>query len=158
MSSDHKGDEDALELRPPRTPIEWVRYFDLRWRVLRAPWDQPRGSERDDRENDSRHLALWDPAGVPIAVGRTHLISPTEAQVRYMAVDSGSEGRGLGGRILAGLESAASELGASCVVLNARELARPFYERNGYSVVAPAETMFGTIVHWRMEKRLHADK
>ena len=146
-----------MELRSPRSSVEWDRYFDLRWRVLRAPWNQPRGTERDDREDNSRHFALWDPAGVPLAVGRIHLISPTEAQVRYMAVEPGSEGRGFGGRILAGLESAASEFGASRVVLNARELAQPFYERNGYAVVAPAETMFGSIVHWRMEKRLHVE-
>ena len=155
MGSTVKRENHGLELRTPRSSAEWDRYFDLRWRVLRAPWNQPRGSERDDRENDSRHLALWDPAGVPLAVGRIHLMSPTEAQVRYMAVDPGSGGRGLGGRILAGLEHAALELGAARVILNARELARPFYERHGYVVVAPAETMFGSIVHWRMEKRLH---
>ena len=144
----------ALELRGPRTPAEWDRYFDLRWRVLRAPWRQPRGSERDDREDDSRHLALWDRDGAPLAVGRVHLISPTDAQVRYMAVEPGSEGRGLGRRILIGLESAAAELGASWVSLNARESARRFYERQGYTVVGPADTMFGEIVHVRMKKAL----
>ena len=154
MSSDGAHGEQTLELRPPRSPVEWDRYFELRWRVLRAPWDQPPGSERDDREDDSQHLALWDAAGTPLAVGRIHLNSPTEAQVRYMAVEPAFDGRGFGGRILAGLERAGSELGASRVVLNARELARRFYERHGYAVVGPADTMFGSIVHYRMEKQL----
>ena len=154
MSRTDEREDHALELRSPRSPVEWDRYYDLRWRVLRAPWDQPPGSERDDREDDSRHLALWDAAGAPLAVGRIHLNTPTEAQVRYMAVEPGFDGRGFGGRILAGLESAGSELGASRVVLNARELARRFYERHGYTAVGPADTMFGSVVHYRMEKQL----
>ena len=145
---------EALELRPPANSEEWSRYFDLRWRVLRAPWHQPRGSEQDDREADSSHLAVWDDGGAPLAIGRVHLNSPTEAQIRYMAVEPGSEGRGRGGRILAGLEAAARELGAVLVILNAREGARQFYERHGYTVVGPAETMFGTIAHFRMQKHL----
>ena len=146
----------AVELRPPLNPSEWRRYFDLRWRVLRAPWDQPRGSEQDGRENDSSHLAVWTAAGQPLAVGRIQLNSPTEAQVRYMAVEPGSEGVGLGGRILAGLETIARDLGAIRVVLNAREGAQRFYERHGYTVLRPAETMFGTIAHVHMYKDIVA--
>ena len=152
--SAHNVGPDEHELRPPSRPDEWDRYFDLRWRVLRAPWNQPRGSERDNLEDDSRHVALWKPAGVPVAVGRVHLNSSVEAQVRYMAVEPGAEGSGLGGRILATLEDAARELGATRVVLNARERAQPFYERHGYVVVAPAETMFGDVRHVSMSKPL----
>ena len=145
---------DELELRPPSRPDEWDRYFDLRWRVLRAPWNQPRGSERDNLEENSRHIALWNSAGSPVAVGRVHLKSSVEAQVRYMAVEPGAEGSGLGGRILAGLEDAARKLGAARVVLNARERALPFYERHGYATTGPAETMFGEIRHICMSKAL----
>ena len=152
--NDPSAGASALELRPPASAEEWSRYFDLRWRVLRAPWHQLRGSEQDDREADSSHLAVWNDSGAPVAVGRVHLNSPTEAQVRYMAVAPGSEGLGLGRRILAGLETVARELGAVVVILNAREGARRFYERHGYTVVGPAETMFGTIAHFRMQKHL----
>ena len=144
----------ATELRPPSRPDEWERYYELRWRVLRAPWEQPRGSERDDNERGSRHLALWSAVGSPQAVGRIHLNSPAEAQVRYMAVEPGSEGRGYGAQVLAGLENAARELGASRVVLNARERAQPFYARHGYIAAGPADTMFGEVRHIRMEKQL----
>ena len=145
---------EAVQLRPPLLADEWNRYFDLRWRVLRAPWRQPRGSERDDREDSSRHLALWREDGHPVAVGRIHLVTSAEAQVRYMAVEPNCSGRGFGGQILAGLESAARELGATEVVLNSREAAQRFYQRHGYSVVGPADTMFGEIPHVRMQKRL----
>ena len=39
---------DEFALAEPRTTQEWESYFDLRWRVLREPWGQARGSERDD--------------------------------------------------------------------------------------------------------------
>ena len=148
------GGPPELEVRAPSRCDEWERYFDLRWRVLRAPWHQPRGSERDDREGDAIHLALWDPTGRPFAVGRVHLNSSTEAQIRYMAVEAGSEGLGLGRRILDGLEAAARAAGAKRVVLNARAGAQRFYERAGYGVAGPAETMFGQIPHSRMVKHL----
>lgn len=159
MTSQGNDSSDGLtrlELRPPAKPDEWDRYFDLRWRVLRAPWDQPRGSERDELEPESSHLAIWNDAAVPLAVGRIHLNSPLEAQVRYMAVEPASAGPGLGSQILRGLEARARELGASRVVLNSRELARSFYERHGYAVSGPAATMFGGVEHVRMEKTLTA--
>ena len=142
------------QLRQPCGSNEWERYFDLRWRVLRAPWNQPRGSERDDREDTSVHVALWTDDGTPVAIGRVHLNSPAEAQVRYMAVEPGREGFGYGARVLAGLETAARDLGAIEIVLNARESAQRFYERHGYTVVGPAATMFGDVAHVRMSKNL----
>ena len=148
------SDTMHMEVRPPSRPDEWERYYELRWRVLRAPWKQPRGSERDDQDRDSRHLALWAESGSPRAVGRIHLNSPAEAQVRYMAVEPGSEGRGYGAQVLAGLENAARELGASRIVLNARERAETFYARHGYAVAGAADTMFGEVRHIRMEKQL----
>ena len=156
MTGENNGLEvpKRLELRPPAYRDEWDQYFELRWRVLRAPWNQPRGSERDDLEDDSSHLAIWNEAGVPVAAGRIHLNAPTEAQVRYMAVEPESAGSGLGSRILLGLEARARELRATRVVLNARELARPFYERHGYTVTGPAANMFGEVAHVRMFKTL----
>src|SRR5712691_13327512 len=88
----------------PETDIDRDRYFDLRWRVLRAPWQQPRGSERDEREDESIHLMIRGTNGAALAVGRLHLNSPVEAQVRFMAVDPRWQGRGLGSTVLRELE------------------------------------------------------
>src|SRR5437868_8913026 len=74
--------------RSPASPAEWDAYFDLRWRLLRHPWGQPRGSERDSLEDSAIHLLATDDTGRALACGRLHLNSPTEAQVRYMAVRS----------------------------------------------------------------------
>src|SRR6266571_5440703 len=111
------GNSEQFTLAEPRTAQEWQGYFDLRWRVLREPWGQPRGTERDALDAESLHLFAGDAAGAVAAVGRLHLNSPAEAQVRYMAVDQSCRGRGLGSRILSGLEGRARSERVMSVVL-----------------------------------------
>src|SRR5438105_3131573 len=57
-------------LRSPCSTADWETYFDLRRRVLRQPWGQPRGSERDSEDKSAFHLFLTDPAGKALACGR----------------------------------------------------------------------------------------
>lgn len=142
------------ELIVPKTVTDLQSYFDLRWRVLRAPWDQPRGSEQDDREDQSIHLMVRGAKGEALAAGRLHLNSPTEAQIRFMAVDPHMQGRGLGSLVLQNLEDRARAAGARRIILNARESALRFYERHDYKVEAPADRLFGGVDHWRMSKEL----
>lgn len=146
-------DFSPLSQRSPSTPGEWERYYELRWKVLREPWGQPRGSERDDLDSRSFHAALWD-GDDAIAAGRLHLNSPAEAQVRYMAVDPSRQGQGLGSRILGILEARAVEIGATSIVLNAREEAAGFYRRHAYEKIGSAGLLFGSILHLRMRKQI----
>ena len=154
-----KPDEPARKpedfvLAEPRTAQEWENYFELRWRVLREPWGQARGSERDDLDAESFHLMVCDSTGAVVAVGRLHLNSPSEAQVRYMAVEQSCRGRGLGNRILRGLEDRARAQRVTGVVLNPRDNAVNFYRRHGYIVEGPANILFGEVRHFRMRKDL----
>lgn len=144
-----------LQERSPETPLEWDRYFDLRWRVLRQPWEQPKGSEKDELDSECFQVALWD-GEIPVAVGRLHFNDPNEAQVRYMAVEPERRGNHLGSRILALLETRAALEGAARIVLNAREEAAGFYNGHGYDATGPAGVLFGSIPHVRMEKTLHS--
>ena len=153
MRANDEPNESFL-LAEPQSEADWQNYFDLRWRVLRAPWNQPRGSERDDQEDQSIHLMLSDPSRCALAIGRLHFRSSTEAQIRYMAVEQGFAGRGLGSRILRELESRALSAGVRRVVLNARKNAVPFYLKHEYVVTGPADTLFGVIEHVRMEKEI----
>jgi GNAT superfamily N-acetyltransferase len=138
----------------PTTEDEFSCYYELRWQVLREPWGQPRGSERDDLEEQSVHAVVWAPTGEPLAVGRLHFNSPEEAQIRYMAVVETARGRGLGGQVLDFLEAIARQRGARTIVLNARNDAAVFYERHQYEPAGSGPTLFGTVVHTRMTKRL----
>ncbi|MEO5753126.1 MAG: GNAT family N-acetyltransferase [Chthoniobacterales bacterium] len=145
---------EMAEARSPVGEKEWEQYFDLRWRVLRAPWNQPRGSEKDDREDSSEHLMIPGPDSSPIAIGRLHFNSAEEAQVRFMAVDPLFQGCGLGSRILQEFERRTRAAGATSMVLNARDDAQRFYARHGFAVVGPAPTIFSAVKHVRMRKAL----
>ena len=150
----HRPFSDDLKLAAPESPADWERYYDLRWRVLREPWGQPLGSERDSLDSQAFHLALTTPEDLPVAIGRLHLNSRQEAQVRYMAVEESWRGRGTGGRVLSGLEAEAHRLGATAIVLNAREEAVSFYINHGYRLEGPEETLFGEVRHFRMRKEI----
>jgi len=134
--------DEPLILRSPNSPGEWDAYFDLRWRILRQPWGQPRGSERDSMDDSAFHLLLLDRARKALACGRLHFNAPDEVQVRFMAVDQDMRGRGYGSRILEGLEAEAALRGAQKIVLNARDNVTEFYAKHGYAVVGEAENAF----------------
>lgn len=142
-----------LLARSPESPSEWDQYFSLRWRVLREPWEQPPGSERDLLEADSFHVALWE-GETAVAGGRLHFNSPAEAQIRYMAVAPEWQRHHLGSRILGLLEAEARRRDADQIVLNAREEATGFYRGHDYEVTGPAGMLFGSIPHLRMVKML----
>ncbi len=142
------------EVRAPASGAEWAAYYALRWRVLRAPWNQPRGSEKDDLEGDAVHLMIGDADGRVLAVGRLHRLDDDSGQIRYMAVEPDCRGQGLGTRLLRELERAAADSGMLRTELHAREGCVPFYEKAGYRVIESSHLLFGKIQHFRMEKVL----
>ncbi len=142
-----------MKITEPKTEEDFAKYYDLRWRVLRKPWGQPEGSEKDDLEDESIHLMACQGGGV-CGVARAHFNSPGEAQIRYMAVDEPYRGKGIGARLLGELEKRIKQKGARQVTLNARKNALGFYENHGYEIVAKAHTLYGCIEHFKMRKRL----
>jgi len=139
--------------REPQTAKEWLAYYDLRWRVLRAPWQQPKGSEKDELEDTAIHRMIVD-NNMVIAIGRLHFIDDGTAQIRYMAVDADYEKQGLGKQILFSLEQTAKQQQINKILLHARENATGFYEKHGYTCIKPSHTLYGEIKHFLMEKNL----
>ena len=89
----------------PQTPEEFKQYYSLRYKILRKPWGQPRGSERDNEDEISHHRMIIDEAtGDAIAVGRLQFNTREESQIRYMAVADNYQGQGLGSKIVTVLE------------------------------------------------------
>jgi N-acetylglutamate synthase-like GNAT family acetyltransferase len=130
-------------------------YFNLRWRVLRKPWGQPPGSERDEQEQSCFQLAAFNHDNEVIACGRLQMNSPVDAQIRFMAVDQLFQGKGAGKLIMTGLEAKARESGAEKIILQARENAVPFYLSCGFQIVEPTFLLFGEIQHFLMGKSLN---
>lgn len=140
----------------PRTDDEFNHYYELRWIVLRKPWKQPRGSEKDDFEKNSTHIMACIGKEI-VGVGRIHLKSKETMQIRYMAVKENYRNKGIGSHILKELENRAKIKRIKHIILNARENAIQFYIKNGYSIIGKGDTLFDSIHHWTMQKDLDAN-
>jgi len=139
-------------VRPPKIPEEYQRYRDLRWKVLRAPHNQPRITEQDDSGIEDFPIMVCEVDGIPIGVGRAHFISEEEAQIRSISVEPEWEGKGIGSIVLKELEKIVIEKGARRIIIHARNSAVEFYEKNCYKNLEPSYTLFGEIEHTLMEK------
>lgn len=141
-----------MEIRSPRTDHEWEAYYALRYAVLRKPWNQKPGSERDDLEADSKHFAAFEGPNL-VGVGRLDELDPLTAQIRFMAVDFTYQGKGVGRNIMEAMEEYAWRLGIEKIVLHARENALRFYTKLGYVLIHPSHLLFGEIQHFLMQKK-----
>ena len=144
-----------MNIIEPKSSEEFRKYYNLRYKILRKPWGQPIGSERDEREITSIHrMIIDDKTGEVLAVGRLQFNSIDEAQIRYMAVLDEFQGQGFGSQIISEMEDVARENGNKWMILSARENAVQFYKNNGYEIVRKTHLLFGEIQHWLMEKEL----
>lgn len=137
----------------PVTPIDFDKYFQLRFAVLREPWKQPLGSEKDDLENYATHAIIKISSEV-VAVGRMHISDKNIGIIRYMAVHPAFRGSGLGNKVLRYLESEARKKNLKTIELNARENAVEFYIKNGYSNMGSSHVLYDEIQHFLMRKPL----
>ena len=138
-----------IEIREPKKE-EFDSYYNFRWELLRKPWSQPKGSEKDDFEDTAYHLVAIDKNKI-IGIGRLHKNSDEEGQIRFMVVDENFRNEGIGKAILDKLHEKAKKLNLKKIILNARKDAVKFYERQGYKKIAQAHTLFGEIEHFKME-------
>ena len=141
-------------IRRPNSPEEWDSYFNLRYEVLRAPWNQPRGSERNEGDASAEHFAFFENEQI-IGVGRLDFTENLGSQIRFMAVDDRYQGKGIGRLLMEHMEETARNKGCKETILHAREIALPFYEKLGYRSIEKSHLLFGEIQHYRMKKALN---
>jgi N-acetylglutamate synthase-like GNAT family acetyltransferase len=143
-----------VRVRAPQSDSDWNAYYELRWRILRAPW-QKDGSSRDETDNISIHrMVVCNESRTVVAVGRVHCLDDRQGQIRYMAVEQGYERQGNGSLLLASLEKAAQDMALETLILHARENALPFYQHHGYTLVERSFLLFNEIQHYLMSKRV----
>ena len=141
-----------IVVREPESQEEFQAYFYLRWEVLREPLGQPCGTEKDEKDDGAIHIAAFLDSDV-VGVGRLHLNNSKEAQIRWMAVVPEFQKQGIGSKILEKLEEAARLLGASRIVLDAREQVVGFYESKAYEVVFDFRSPRTNLSCKRMQKQ-----
>ena len=143
----------SIEIRSPQTDAEWNDYYDLRYRILRKPLNQPLGSERNDGDSSGVHFGLYD-EGVLKAIARLDQAEPQIAQVRFVAVEQASQGKGYGRQIMQATEQTAQKRGDREMILHARDYAVDFYLRQEYRVVEKSYLLFDVLQHFLMKKEL----
>ena len=125
----------------------------LRYIVLRAPLKMPRGSEVYAFEDDTWHCI----AHVNNELVGCVLLHPQNddktGKLLQMAVHPDHQGRGIGAQLVRGLESHALTKNITSIVMNAREVAFPFYEKLGYDFASDFFEEVG-IPHRTMGKQL----
>ena len=144
---------DNINYRSPVTDSDFEKYYELRWRILRKPWNQPKGSEVNEQDGDAFHILAEKDEKV-IGVGCIHEIEDGVGRIRFMGVDDDYQKLGIGQTIVHKLEEYASTQGWDKIRLWAREGATYFYEKLGYEIVGDGYTIFGVIKHKIMEKEL----
>jgi len=142
-----------MELKEPTTSEDFEKYFELRWRILRAPWKQPKGSEQDDEEDRSHHIMAME-NDLLIGVARLQFPEQNIAQLRYMAIDRRYQNKGIGREIVAYMEDIARKNNAEQLILHARNNALGFYEKLGYKITEKSYLLFNSIQHYKMRKEL----
>ena len=143
-----------IECFSPKNKAQWRQYYHFRWQILRAPWQQPQGSEQDELEDQAIHRMLVNEKGDILGVARLHFTTQYQAQIRYTAVKENVRGQGLGMRLIAELEHQALLRGAKSIYLNARELAIRFYEDLGYQLGDLSHVLYAQLKHFSMNKQL----
>jgi predicted GNAT family N-acyltransferase len=145
---------ESIKIIEPQTDQQFEAYYLLRFEVLRKPWDQPRGSEKDSQENECIHFMAVNRADEVLGVCRLQFNSAEEAQLRYMGVKENTQGIGLGKMLISHAETIASRKGAKYMILQAREIAVPFYKKCGYEIVEKSFLMWDEIQHYLMRKEI----
>ena len=144
-----------MKIIEPNSSAEFEQYYNLRYEVLRKPWLQPKGSEKDDGDKSSIHRMIIDESnGKAVAVGRLQFNTSEEAQIRYMAVSDNYQLKGYGNIIVKTLEDIALKKGIRNIALQARENTLKFYWKNGYEIIEKSYLLFDEIQHWLMVKEL----
>ncbi len=128
--------------------------IELRYDVLRKPWQKPIETVTDELEDSSVNVYIQSHNKV-IACGRLQNNGNGVGQIRFMAVDSNYQEKGLGKLIMAKLEIEAKALHLNSIELQARENAVEFYKSCGYTIKEKSFCLWDIIQHYLMTKTIN---
>ena len=148
---------DILIIRSPKTKEEYNLMSDLKWRVLREPWDQPRESGKFiDIKNGYQLIAIVEDE----IIGTAHYkkINDTVAIVKDVVVKKKYRRRGVARNLMEALEITASKQGLNYLVLQAREGTITIFKKLGYDSVGEGPLLFGIMKQEKMTKKIRKNK
>eukprot|EP00826_Nyctotherus_ovalis_P000548 TRINITY_DN0_c712_g1_i1.p1 TRINITY_DN0_c712_g1~~TRINITY_DN0_c712_g1_i1.p1 ORF type:complete len:163 (-),score=44.12 TRINITY_DN0_c712_g1_i1:58-546(-) len=150
-------------LRAPKTIEEFEEYYHLRYKVLREPLGEPKGTETARpliNELSGIHVCAFTPDGKKVIGAAMGFMSKDYAKVHALCVHEEYQKLGLGRALMNALEAKMKKRGATSVYLNSRTNTEKFYQKLGYVSVhtmtqEEAIKITGmSIIFIRMEKKL----
>ena len=94
-----------------------------------------------------QHFALYE-NGILQAIARLDTSEPGIAQVRFVAVELTTQGKGFGKLIMNAVEQKAKADGNSKIILHARDYAVKFYEKLDYTLLGESYKLFDILQHY----------
>lgn len=144
-----------IRIKSPQTREEFKEYYALRYSLLRKPWGQAKGTEKDDFEPISQHfMAVDDQTGIVVGVIKLMEKEPGVGWFSHLAVSEAYQRKGIGKTLVETVEKAACDKGYRIIGCMSRLNTTAYFERFGYHIAGIPTHYFGTIkVAW-MEKEL----
>jgi N-acetylglutamate synthase-like GNAT family acetyltransferase len=142
-----------MQVHISQSKSELDNIIQLRYDILRKPWNKPIESVTDEHESTAINAYVKDDNKI-IGCGRLQLNTKELAQIRFMAVADLHQGKGIGKYIVLKLEDDAKRLGVQKIELHARKNAVEFYKSLGYEVVSESYKLWDTIQHYLMIKNI----
>jgi N-acetylglutamate synthase-like GNAT family acetyltransferase len=144
-----------ITIKTPQTRDDFKAYYELRYKVLRAPWGQPKDTEKDDYEPISQHfMAIDDANGKVVGVIKMFEKTVGVGWVSHLAVDPGYQKKGVGRLLMDSVELAAREKGFHVIGCMSRLNTTAYFERMGFRTAGLPTHYFGTTQVLWMEKEL----
>jgi GNAT superfamily N-acetyltransferase len=131
---------------------EYLLSLLLRYKILRIPLGLTFSNADLVRDKYDIHIGAFDGDVLLGSLILTDMHDGT-VKMRQVAVDDSLQGQGIGSALVTYADNYAREKGFRLIHCHARDTARPFYEKQGYSIVGDEFTEVG-IRHYYMEKRL----
>lgn len=144
----------AYKVKQAETKTQLKNILQLRYDVLRKPWNQTIETATDELEHQSINAFIEDINGNIIACGRLQENENKIGQIRFMAVSNNYQGKGLGKLIISYLEEKAKEKKLVEIQLQARENAVDFYVNCKYIIKEKSFLLWDKIQHYLMTKTL----
>ena len=144
-----------ITIRPPATKDDFKAYYALRYRVLRQPWGQARGTEKDDYEPLCEHLmAVDDQTGEVVGVIKWMERDPGVAWLSHLAIAPERQKQGIGRLLVQAVEDAARKKGCRVIGAHSHLNSTDYFEKQGFRVVGLPDHYFSTVQVVWMEKEL----
>ena len=148
--------KDLILIREPFGKEEYDRMYELRWEVFRSPWNQPRGSEKDELDSNYERvfhfIALLD--NNIIGTARFHINNEHEGEIKYLAVNENYRCQGIGKKIIDHIEHIAIGLGIPYIKLNSIKTAQCLFEKLDYQIIGEGPLLFNQVKQYRMGKNI----